>query len=149
MSATPSSHSSVQRLNKAYVQVPPSPLTLSSYRSLNTSSHVVSSSKLKENTPLRPFQLANMSNHSASTASSKRKASDRDSSSLILDGVNPSATKKSKLSASAATTSNNNTPLKTKQTSQSISASNACPEFPNGWTYCHQCNKKRDLNSEY
>ncbi|KAF4620528.1 hypothetical protein D9613_000295 [Agrocybe pediades] len=143
MSNDPVSNTSLNRINKAYVQVPPSPLT---YLPLNTPVHVVTSPRLKENTPLRSLQNATMSSHATSSVSAKRKASDREPSSLVFDGVNPSlSAKKSKLSASAVT---NATPLKTKQTPQTTApAPNACPEFPNGWTYCHQCNKKRDLTT--
>lgn len=141
MSSTPKPYPSVQRLNKAYVQVPQSPVSLSSYRALGGSAHLVPSSRLKENTPLPPFKLAMPQHPSSSSASTKRKISDRDSSSLVFDGVYISSTKKSRLSASTG----NMTPLKAKAPKPEVPAANACPGFPNGFSYCHQCNKKRDV----
>ncbi|KDR75076.1 hypothetical protein GALMADRAFT_156959 [Galerina marginata CBS 339.88] len=141
MSATPKSHPAVQRLNKAYVQVPASPLSLTSYRALGTPNHVASSSRLKENTPLRAAQLAMMQHASSSSAFLKRKLSDREPSSLIFDGVNPSA-KKSKLSTGATIGA-----LMPTQIKPLLPAGNASPEFPNGFAYCHQCNKKRDITA--
>ncbi|KAF8871260.1 hypothetical protein CPB84DRAFT_1830164 [Gymnopilus junonius] len=136
MSATPNSHSVVRKVNKAYVLVPPSPLNLSSYRPLRTPVHVAGGSKLKENMPLRPSQLA-MSQQAASSPSLKRKLSERDVSTLVFDRVNP-VPKRSKLSTAI--------PLKNTHIVQPTApAENACPEFPNGFAYCHQCNKKRDL----
>lgn len=140
MSATPNSHPAVPRVNKAYVLVPPSPLSLSSYRPLHTPVHVAGSSKLKENTPLRSSQLA-MSQQATSSSPLKRKLFDCDPSSLVFDGVNPGS-KRPKLSTGAAS-------LKGTKVQPLMPAANACPEFPNGFTYCHQCNKKRDLAGIY
>ena len=141
MSSTPISHPAVQRLNNAYVQVPVSPLTSSRNRVLSTSTHVAPSSKLKENTPLRPSLFA-MQQHSSASASLKRKITDRDGPSQILDGVIIS-TKKSKLSIDVST------PLKSRQTEFSTILNNASEEFPNGFVYCHQCNKKRDATGKH
>lgn len=141
MSSTPKSHPAVQRLNNAYVQVPISPLTSTRNRALSTSAHVAPSSKLKENTPLRPSLLA-MQQHSSASVSFKRKLSERDGPSQILDGVIIS-TKKSKLSIDASA------PLKSRQTEFSTLPNNASEEFPNGFVYCHQCNKKRDATGKY
>lgn len=144
MSETLKPHPSVQRLNKAYVQVPESPVGLVNYRAIGASAHLVPSSRLKENTPLSPFQLAMAQHASSSSASTKRKLSDRDSSSLVFDGVYVSSSKKSRLSTSAASM----TPLKAKALKPAMPAANACPEFPNGFAYCHQCNKKRDISGK-
>ncbi|KAJ2922753.1 hypothetical protein H1R20_g14379, partial [Candolleomyces eurysporus] len=80
---------------------------------------------------------------SASSASLKRKLSDRDSTSSTVD----TAASSSKKAKSVST----GTPLKPSQTNSATlvfqSPSNACPEYPNGWTYCHQCCKKRDLSA--
>ncbi|KAF8160676.1 hypothetical protein B0H34DRAFT_653698 [Crassisporium funariophilum] len=135
MSSTPKQHPVIRRLNKAYVQVPPSPLTLTSYCALGTPTHVASSSKLKENTPLRPLQFA--MTQSSLSAPLKRKLS----SSALNDGPNASA-KKTKLVARS-----NGTPLKARQSNPVVPAVNACPDFPNGYAYCHQCNKKRDIQT--
>ncbi|KAF9484432.1 hypothetical protein BDN70DRAFT_825471 [Pholiota conissans] len=137
MSSTPVTHPSVQRLNKAYVQVPPSSLALSTHLSARSSlAHVAASSKVKENTPLRPSLLA-MPCHALSSTSFKRKLFDRDISTHVMDAVVISS-KKPRLSVDASV------PLKV-QVQPILPLSNASEGFPNGWVYCHQCNKKRDV----
>jgi hypothetical protein len=138
MSTTPKPHLSVQKLNKAFVQVPASPQTLSSYRAFATPAHVAASSKLKENTPLRPLQLG-MNQQPTGPTSLKRKLSDRDSSSLIFDGV-VIPFKKPKLSFTM-----NETTSSAKEIQPALLSDKGCPNFLNGFVYCHQCNKKRDM----
>lgn len=137
MSSTPKQHSAIQRLNRAYVQVPPSPLLLSARRVSGSALHVAASNKLKENTPLRPLQTS-MAHYSPPSTSLKRKLSDREPGSLIFDGV-VMPLKKSKLSPSDNGASSN----------KGVEPPNgADSEFPNGFAYCHQCNKKRDIDGE-
>ncbi|KAH9485467.1 hypothetical protein JR316_0002375 [Psilocybe cubensis] len=143
MNPTPKPHQSVQRLNKAYVQVPDSPVSLANYRAIGTSPHPVPSSSLKENTPLSPFQLAMSQQHTLSFTSTKRKLADRDASSFVFDGVHISSSKKSRLSTSTASMA----PLNSKESKPVLPTTNTCPEFPNGFVYCHQCNKKRDVSA--
>ena len=71
------------------------------------------------------------------------KLSDDDSSVTSLESE-PSSSKKAK---SAST----GTPLKVAQlnTLPPQPVANACEEFPNGWIYCHQCCKKRDLEGMF
>ncbi|KAF8813926.1 hypothetical protein BYT27DRAFT_7084104 [Phlegmacium glaucopus] len=129
MASTSKAHPSIQRLNNAYVQVPVSPLSLTTYRSLKAPILSASSMKLKENTPLRPLQFTTIP-----SMSHKRKRSDCDS---IHDGP-LSVVKKAKLVVPDGTPS--------KARSQPIvPTANACPDFPNGYVYCHQCSKKRDI----
>jgi hypothetical protein len=142
MSATLKPHPSVQRLNKAFVQVPASPQTLSSYQTFGIPSHVAASSKLKENTPLQPLQLG-MNQQPFVSTSWKRKLSDRDPSSLIFDGVMISS-KKSKLSSTANGTASNAKEIQPESLSKKAGL-----EFPNGFVYCHQCNKKRDASGKF
>ena len=133
MASTSRAHPSVQRINNAYVQVPASPLSLASYHPLRTPVHTASSTKLKENTPLRRLQFtANPS------TSHKRKLSD---CIPIHDGP-ISVLKKAKL---------NETPSKVKapRSQQIVPTANACPDFPNGYVYCHQCCKKRDILGKF
>jgi hypothetical protein len=127
-------HPSIQRINKAYVQVPASPLSLASYHPLRTPIHTASSTRLKENTPLRLQFTTNPS------TSRKRKLSDCIS---IHDG-SISALKKAKFNV-------DETPSKVKasRSQQIIPTANACPDFPNGFAYCHQCSKKRDILSKF
>ena len=123
--STSRAHPSIQRINNAYVQVPASPLSLASYHPLRTPS-----TKLKENTPFRPFTTN-------SSTSRKRKLSDCIS---IHDGSIP-VLKKSKLNAADETPSK----VKVSRGLQIVPTANACPDFPNGYVYCHQCSKKRDI----
>lgn len=142
MSTTPKPHPSVQKLNKAFVQVPASPHTLSSYRAFGTPAHVAASSKLKENTPLRPLQLG-MNQQPTGSTLLKRRLSDRDSSSLIFDGVLVPF-KKPKLSSTM-----NGTTSSAKETQPASLSDKACPDFSNSFLYCHQCNKKRDMSGMF
>jgi len=133
MALTSKAHPSIQRLNHAYVQVPASPLSLASYHPLKAPIHTASSMKLKENTPLRPLQFS-----TNPSMSHKRKLSDRGS---IHDGP-ISDVKKVKLFAA------DGTPSKAKA-HPIVPTPNACPDFPNGYVYCHQCSTKRDILSEF
>ena len=135
MASTPRTHPSIQRINSAYVQVPASPLSLASYRPLRTPIHTASGTKLKENTPLRLQFTTN------SSTSRKRKFSDCVS---IHDGP-LSVLKKAKLIAADATPSK----VKAPRSQQIVPTANACPDFPNGYVYCHQCSKKRDILSKF
>ena len=140
MTSTPNSLSAVQRFNKAYVQVPFSPLTSTRSRGSVTASHVLHSSKLKENTPLRPLSLSMQQQSSSSTlTSAKRKLSDRDAPSQVLDGVIISS-KKIRMSMDGSASNS----IKYRRTQTLAYLNNASEEFPNGFVYCHQCNKKRD-----
>src|SRR6266498_6110254 len=97
MNSTPRQHPSVRRVNRAYVEVPPSPLTAASQRVSGISLHVVpNNNKLKENAPVQPAQTS-ISQAGGSSTSLKRKFLDHDPS-LSLNGVMTSA-KKAKPSA--------------------------------------------------
>ena len=137
MASTSRAHPSIQRINNAYVQVPASPLSLASYYPLTgrTPIHTASSTKLKENTPLRLQFTTNPS------TSRKRKLSDSIS---IHDGP-ISVLKKAKLNVVDETPSK----VKAPRSQQIVPTVNACPEFPNGYVYCHQCSKKRDILSKF
>ncbi|TEB38255.1 hypothetical protein FA13DRAFT_1725894 [Coprinellus micaceus] len=147
MSATPRSTLS-RRASTAYVEIPPSPFDLHQYQSLSAR-HVPASNNgggkpTKENTPLRAPRLHMLQSASTSTSASsslKRKLSDDDSSVTSLESEQSS----SKKAKSAST----GTPLKAAQLNivPSQPVANACEEFPNGWIYCHQCCKKRDLEA--
>ena len=133
MAATSKARPSIQRINNAYVKVPLSPMSLASYHPLKTHA---SSTKLKENTPLRPPQFT-----TNSSTSRKRKLSDCDS---IHDGP-ISLLKRAKLVVADGTLSR----AKAPQSQPIVPTANACTEFPNGYVYCHQCYKKRDILSKF
>jgi hypothetical protein len=134
-STSSKAHPSIQRINNAYVQVPASPLSLASYHPLGTPIRTASSTKLKENTPLRLQFTTNPS------TSRKRKLSDCIS---IHDGP-IYVLKKAKLNATDETPSK----VKAPRSQQIVPTANACPNFPNGYVYCHQCSRKRDILSKF
>ena len=131
MPSTSKAHPSIQRINNAYVQVPASPLSLASYR---TPVHTALSTKLKENTPFRLFTTN-------PSSSRKRKLSDCIS---VHDGP-VSVLKKAKFNAAGETPSK----VKAPQSQPIVPTANACPDFPNGYVYCHQCSRKRDILSKF
>jgi len=142
MSSIARQHPSVQRVNRAYVEIPPSRLTIHRRVTVSALHNVQSNNEQKENTPLKPFSLP-MSHFDASSASLKRKLLDREPSSLALEGIilPPKKAKLSTLSSGA--------PLNVKQVTMNEPAKKISEEFPDGFVYCHQCNKKRDLNGEH
>lgn len=115
-----------QRLNNAFVSVPPSPISLDQYRPLK-GTQLHASTKLKENIPLPPFYVSILQSY-PSSSSHKRKMDDRDQPSHTI----ASATKKAKHTVTSSSTA--------KQTQHAPEE-----EYPNGFIYCHQCNRKRDL----
>ena len=139
MSSTPGQYPSLKRvINRAYVQVPPSPLT--NYHRVTGSvlPFVLSKSEQKENALLKISALP-MSHSDASPTSLKRKSVDWEPASLDLDGAH----KKSKLSFAPL-----GPPLNVKHITMNEPVKNISEEFPDGFVYCHQCNKKRDLNGK-
>jgi len=110
-----------QRINNAFVFVPPSPLSLDQYLPLK-GTQLHASTELKENTPLPPFYVSILQSF-PSSSSLKRKMDDRDQPPHTI----ASATKK-----------------KAKQTQHALEE-----EYPNGFIYCHQCNKKCDLPGKF
>ncbi|TFK26530.1 hypothetical protein FA15DRAFT_278859 [Coprinopsis marcescibilis] len=171
---TPTPHSSTKSRkyiqNSAFVQVPASPFDLERYQPLSTpgastsrssnkllSAHVsIAGTKLKENTPChfpgsKQKSLAMTSSASASgSTSGKRTIADRDRDN-VTDNAPSSSKRMRTLSIASATTplkpSQLNSPTKKAEVGIEVDLSKACPDFPNGWTYCHQCCKKRDLGA--
>lgn len=73
----------------------------------------------------------------------KRKLTDRDN--MHSDAA---ATKKHRPSLPSVTITLK--PTKQKPfASAPIPMPNACPDYPNGFIYCHQCSKKRDVTGLY
>ena len=117
-----SSSSRLRNLPEVYVLVPPSPYRLVKSRAISTHS-----------TPLRAH---NMSNAGSSFLITKRKRSEPTPDETEQHPPEPK-TKRRKISAMTS---------RTQGTRKEVS--NATPEFPNGFFYCHQCNKKRDSSGE-
>jgi len=134
MNSTPGQHPSVQRVNRAYVDVPPSPLTAAIRRGFGNSLHAVpSNNNRKENAPLQPSQTSMSQGVSTSL---KRKFLDSEPS-LVVDGVMVLA-KKAKPSAVPCGATLNMKQI--QATDPAIAKTITDEEF----VYCHQCNQKRD-----
>jgi hypothetical protein len=123
-----------RRRLQVYVEIPPSPLTAHMHRNkpttdekfANSSTVHVHGASLKENAPLA-------GGSSTSTLhSNKRKLSDRD------------------LAASMPAIELKKPKLATKILDPNAKKTDKFPaDFPNGFFYCHQCAKKRDVSSEW
>ncbi|RDB25135.1 hypothetical protein Hypma_007645 [Hypsizygus marmoreus] len=126
---TPSSSSGLARVKQqVYVAVPLSPYPLSRHQSINKAAPVhVPTGKLKENAPLK---LSHVAMDLTPQDIRKRKISERDN--IDSKDVLAPKGKKQRLANAAL--------------SATAPASNACPEFPNGYVYCHQCYKKRNAS---
>jgi hypothetical protein len=116
-----------RNLPEVYVLVPRSPYAVAKSGGIGPYS---ADSSHNPSTPLRAY---NMSNAGPPVSVLKRKRSEGK-----LDEMerHPPETKAKRRKVSA----------KTQATQKE--ASNATPEFPNGFFYCHQCNKKRDSSGE-
>jgi len=130
MSSASSHQRSVKRANSAYIQVPSTALDLDVYRPLNTPTQVAAGGNLKENTPLWSHS-SSMGTTAPSATFNKRKHSEQDGSSSEVPSV-----KKVKTAAPGSQIGVNPLTGKPLVTSE---------DFPDGFAYCHQCNKKRDL----
>ena len=158
--------SAVRRSSQVYVSVPPSsysrPSTISRTDSMS-SSESPSFSSLKENTPLRPTrtnsELTSMTTLSTlSTKSNKRKHAE-DTDLPLPEGipeVKTSKAKKPRLSSNAVATKAARGATQAKGSAKSKAGSNRkheqkdnSEEFPNGFFYCHQCTKKRDVSCKW
>jgi hypothetical protein len=134
--ATPFSaqHSSIKRLLKVFVEIPPSPIFRSQKKSLQPlCPHVpINSTHLKENARWWPPKLLNhVEDFTMPSTPLKRKLSTVD--------VVVSSAKKTKVLPTLAPQVQGKSKVATKPSKRDQSN-----EFPNGYFYCHQCNAKRD-----
>jgi hypothetical protein len=131
---------SVPRFKQVYVEIPPSPFH--SFR-INERMHlqVIASGNLKENTPLRPTH-GSMTQQFTATTSLKRKLSDRDVSTSVM-ALNA---KKPKFATSSGV--NTADSRKKEEVSANVGTMPTIINFPNGFIYCHQCGKKRDVDGK-
>ncbi|KAL4252799.1 hypothetical protein ABKN59_005402 [Abortiporus biennis] len=103
---------------------------------------------LKENTPLRPTRtnsdttMTSLSSLTASKSNKRRVPDELDPSSSDSEDKGPLAKRAKTTTAKQARTSG---PVKLKETKPHGSQDHATEQFPNGYFYCHQCNKKRDI----
>ncbi|GLB37681.1 hypothetical protein LshimejAT787_0407320 [Lyophyllum shimeji] len=125
MAATPGS-AARRFTQQVYVDVPSSPYPIPRSASIAKS---VPANMLKENTPLRPSN-GGIPRSISDMSPLKRKVSQHD---LAASDSTVPVPKKQKIAEIRAV------PY------QPTVASNACPEFPNGFVYCHQCSRKRDV----
>jgi len=127
---TPSSRP--RNLQQVYVLVPRSPYSLSASEAIGTRT------ANDFHNPLTPLRVHNMQSASSTPATIKRKRSEETANETELRvGAPETKMKKRKVSATETKTQNATRATHT-------AASNATAEFPNGFFYCHQCNKKRD-----
>ncbi|KAH9046086.1 zinc-finger domain of monoamine-oxidase A repressor R1-domain-containing protein [Lactarius hengduanensis] len=88
--------------------------------------------------PPTPLRVHNMQSAASTPVTMKRKRSE-ETPNETGSRVSAPETKTKRRKVSVADTKTQGTTRATH-----IVASNATPEFPNGFFYCHQCNKKRD-----
>lgn len=140
--------STARRLS--HVQIPASPFrTPSSSRVMATPTAPQQGSD-QENTPVpkqRPSMSPTRSSYT-SAAQLKRKRSEHD---LSLQGHDVSSPKKQKVLADVTPRPKASPAKKTsalsKTTATGEDPNNASEEFPNGSFYCHQCARKKDVQS--
>ncbi|KAF8260966.1 hypothetical protein EI94DRAFT_1833576 [Lactarius quietus] len=127
---TPSPRS--RNLKEVYVLVPRSPYSLSASEAIGTRT------ANDFHNPLTPLRVHNMQSASSAPATIKRRHSEDTYNEMDLR-VNAPETKSKRRKVSATESKTQNA----SRTTHTVT-SNATPEFPNGFFYCHQCNKKRD-----
>ena len=138
------SRSIPRRHSQVYVDVP-----LSIHSRPSTSSE----QSLKENTPLRPSRtnsqslMATLGNDG--NTSKKRRLLDDDSHAAPEESLS-TTTKRARL-ASAPQTSEKRKVASAKKPKAPTTSPADIPseEYPHGYFYCHQCNRKRDRSGEY
>lgn len=169
MATTSRPASVIRRSSQVYVSVPPTSYrTPTSYRkdsltSLESEdeSPISSLSSLKENTPLRPTrtnsELTSMTTLSTLTSkSNKRKHAEETDLPLSeeqREAKGPKAKKPRVLPnvvppKPTRVSKKPRTNAKVKVTKEPKELKEDADEFPNGFFYCHQCTKKRDLSCE-
>lgn len=165
MSTTSRPASVIRRSTQVYVLVPSSsyrapPISRKdSLSSLESESPASSPISLKENTPLRPTrtnsELTSMTTLSTlSSKSNKRKhveESDLPLAEEKHETKGPKA-KKPRVSSNSGASKPTNVAKKPKATSKAKTVSEPKEngdEYPNGFFYCHQCTKKRDLSRKW
>lgn len=139
-------HPVVRRHSQVYVDVP-LPAALKQAGSSSPSEQ-----SLKENTPLRPSrtnsQLVAVTMQHDKSSSKKRKMPDDD---MLDDHSEPPSTKskKPKVATAPQPARKAKSAANDKGKQPTISpAEIPSEEYPNGYFYCHQCNRKRDRSGE-
>ncbi|KZT29207.1 hypothetical protein NEOLEDRAFT_1175504 [Neolentinus lepideus HHB14362 ss-1] len=145
MTPTTTPSSSVRRRSQAFVEIPPSPLhTFSTAPSKAFVS--TPSSRHKENTFVSVD--ADMAESVTRTSPRKRKLSTISSTNNTVAALTNRASqptpKKAKVTPSVGRPVVKPKKTVTTKTALKPQPSNANEEFPDGFFYCHQCNKKRD-----
>ncbi|KAI9442810.1 hypothetical protein BJY52DRAFT_1216841 [Lactarius psammicola] len=128
--ATPSSRP--RNLSELYVLVPRSPYSLSASEAIGTRT-----ANAFRNPPT-PLRVHNMQSASSSTPATIKRKHSEVTSNETESRVSAPETKMKRRKVAAPETK----PRATRATHTVVS--NATAEFPNGFFYCHQCNKKRD-----
>ena len=120
------------KLSEVYVLIPHSPYSLSADEAIGTRT-----AKEFHNPPTL-LCVHNMQSASSIPGTIKRKNSDETPSETELHVTAP----ETKMKRQKVTVTETKTQGATRTTH--TVASNVTTEFPNGFFYCHQCNKKRD-----
>jgi len=130
----PNSSARLRNLSQVYVLVPRSP-----YSPVPSESIGARKTEGCYNPPTR-LRTHNMSITASPLSTIKRNRSegDFDETELRVPEIKP---KRPKVSTMTSKAKGATRPTQT-------APSNANPEFPNGFFYCHQCNKKRDSSGE-
>lgn len=137
----------VRRFSQVYVEIPPSPLH-KSWTDSTSALHVSTvSANRKENAPLQANNMFQTQPSTSGSQSRKRKLSESNSTNMVV--VEIPALKKPKVAPGKKGADK----PKATQTKTSAAVPRGHPsepseEYPNGWFYCHQCNKKRDSAGE-
>ena len=124
---TPSPRS--RNLKEVYVLVPRSPYSLSASEAIGTRTAG------DFHNPPTPLRVHNMQSASSTTTTIKRRRPEETTNDMDLRVNTPEPKmkrRKSEINTQSATRATHTV------------ATNASAEFPNGFFYCHQCNKKRD-----
>ncbi|KAI0949235.1 hypothetical protein AcW1_008909 [Taiwanofungus camphoratus] len=146
--------SMIRRKQQFYVDIPPSPLH--TFRS-STRTGSFSGDSVKENAPLLPSHMNSDSSitslSSAGSASRKRKLSDASRKASGREELLSSNSKKARATPDivdkgrgSAVVKSKPKPTENKRLKTSMKPENTSEDFPNGFFYCHQCNKKRDTS---
>lgn len=140
-----------RRRSQLFVDIPHSAL----HASFTPTTSPYKPGSLKENTPLHPLRTnSHIDMSTSSTASRKRKLSNDDSLEDFFEDSASTAPKKTKLSTSATTppaaakAKPSGKPKETKVVKEQ-NPNVPSEEYPNGYFYCHQCNRKRDMSGTF
>lgn len=132
-----------RRHSQVYIDVP-----LPAHPRPSTSSE----QSLKENTPLRPSRTNSQSLMATpgndGTASKKRRLLEDDTHDASDEPLSTKAKKARVASAPQTSEKREGAQMKKPKATTTSPADTPSEEYPHGYFYCHQCNRKRDRSGE-